>query len=209
VGRSTKEGKTELEIRARVGGSTLPFAKVRLRHYWRGELRAEHPPLVSLVVVNEVPQAEDLARTLASIADQRHPLTEVLLLQLSDAGPLSTRGLREDGIRFVSAGPAGVALRNEGVRRSNGELILFLRAGRRIAPNGLSLAVEMLTRKPTASAIIDGDRGEIAAALYRRSAFEELEGFAETPRDCDLELARRAKRYNAVFARGALVAAGG
>lgn len=208
VSGAAEEADCELEIRARLDNSVVPFAKLRLRRYWRGELRAEIPPLVSLLVIDEAPRAGDLVPTLASIGDQRHPLTEVLVLQPPDDGGHSTSSWKEDGIRVVSEVPNGGTLRNEGIRRSNGELILFLPAGRRIAPDGLPLAIEMLTRKPAVSSIVDGDREEVAAAIYRRSAFEELEGFADTRGDCDLELARRAGPYGAVFARGLLAAAG-
>ena len=102
-----------------------------------------------------------------------------------------------NGIRDVVGGLNGPALRNEGVRQSNGELILFLAAGAALAPDALPLAVEMLTRRPAASGVVDGDRDSVAAAVYRRSAFEEL------------ELAIRAERLGALFAQGVLVPAGG
>lgn len=201
--------ESELEVRARVGGSPVPFARLRVRRYWRGELDPDHPPLVSIAVVDERAGAAALDRTLSGIAAQRHPATEVLVLRPPTSVPSSLPGWEENGIRGVSAGLNGPDLRNEGIRQSNGDLILFLPAGAALAPDALALAVEMLTRQPAAVAVIDGDRGGVAAALYRRSGFEELIGFEDSGNDCDLELAIRAQQLGALFAPGALIAAGG
>jgi hypothetical protein len=196
--------EAELEVSARIDGVAFTFARLRLRRYWRGELTLERTPLVSIVVVDEAGSAEAVERTLSSVGGQRHSATEVLVLRPSTVST-SAPDWEEQGIREVLAGLNGPAFRNEGVRQSNGELILFLSAGSLLAPDALALAVEMLTRKASAPAVIDGDRGGVAAALYRRSAFEELEGFVDGGSDCDLELAIRAQRYDALFAPGALV----
>ncbi|HEV2857206.1 MAG TPA: glycosyltransferase family A protein [Solirubrobacterales bacterium] len=201
--------QAELEVAVEVEGARLPIARLRLRRYWRGELEVGRPPLVSIAVLDEGGGGEALERTLASVGQQPHPATEVLVLRPATAEPVSRPAWEENGIREVVAGLNGPALRNEGIRQSNGELILFLAAGSLLAPDALPLAVEMLTRKPAASAVIDGDRGGVAAAVYRRSAFEELEGFDEGGNDCDLALAIRAERRGALFAQGVLVPAGG
>jgi hypothetical protein len=200
----------ELEVAVEVEGKRLPIARLRLRRYWRGELDPERPPLVSIAILDEAGSEEEaLERTLASIGRQRHPATEVLVLRPAIADPAPRPDWEENGIREIVGGLNGPALRNEGIRQSNGELILFLAAGSRLAPDALPLAIEMLVRKPAASAVVDGDRGGVAAAAYRRSAFEELEGFEEGGNDCDLELAVRAERRGALFAPGVLVPVGG
>ncbi|HKO38100.1 MAG TPA: hypothetical protein VJU14_07005 [Solirubrobacterales bacterium] len=180
--------EAELELRARVAGTATPFGRLRLRRCWRGALGPE-PPLISIVVVDGSEDEEGLERTLASLRPQRHPFTEVLVLRES---PLN-----------------GPSLHNEGIRRSNGELILFCEAGSALASDALALALEMLVRQPEASAVVDGDEEEIAAAVYRRSAFEELGGFREDQSGAgDVELAQRALEYDAIFAPGALVGRG-
>jgi hypothetical protein len=206
---SLAPAEAELEVAVEVEGTRLPIARLRLRRYWRGELDPARPPLVSIAVLADAAESEELERTLASVGRQRHPATEVLVLRPATAGPASPPGWEENGIRAVAGGLDGPSLRNEGIRQSNGELILFLAAGSALAPDALQLAVEMLTRKPAASGVVDGDRGGVAAALYRRSAFEELEGFREGGSDCDLDLALRAERRGALFAQGVLVPAGG
>ncbi|MBS1886484.1 MAG: glycosyltransferase [Actinobacteria bacterium] len=175
-----------LELRARLGDEEdTTFARLRLRRYWRGAPEAGELPLVAIVVLDEGEGVEAVERTLAGVAAQRHPLTEVLVL-----GP----------------GEEGQELRAEGLRRSNGELVLFLPAGRRLAPDALALGVEMLARRPDASALIDGDRDDVVV-LYRRAACAELGGFA--PGHDDRDLARRMAARGAILARGVLVAAGG
>jgi hypothetical protein len=201
--------RAELEVAVEVDGSRLQLARLRLRRYWREELEPERPPLVSIAILDEGGDDEALERTLASIGRQRHPATEVLVLHSATAESVSRPAWEANGIREVVGGLNGPALRNEGIRQSNGRLILFLAAGSRLTPDALSLAVEMLTRKPAAGGVVDGDRGGVAAALYRRSAFEELEGFGEGGNDCDLELALRAERLGALFAQGVLVPVGG
>jgi hypothetical protein len=201
--------QAELEVAVEVDGTRLPIARLRLRRYWREELTADTPPLVSIAILDEASDEAALEQTLESLAPQRHPRTEVLVLRPATAEPISRPAWEANGIRDVVCGLNGPALRNEGIRQSNGELILFLAAGSRLTPDALPLAVEMLTRKPAASGVVDGDRGGVAAAVYRRSAFEELEGFGEGGSDCDLELAIRAERLGALFAQGVLVPVGG
>jgi len=145
-----------------------------------------------------------------SIGAQRHAATEVvLLLAAATTEERSISGWKENGVRVIASGLSGPALRNEGIRRSNGKLLLFVEGGRALTPDALPLGSEMLARDIDASALVDGDETRVAAAIYRRSAFEELEGFAEAASaDCDLELARRAGRCGALFAPGSLCAAG-
>jgi len=175
----------ELVVRAKAGEATVPVARLRLRRYWRG--RWERPPLVRIVVNPDADEAEGgLEATMGSLAAERYPLTEL---------PVASAG---------SASPA--AARNEAIRRSEGELILFLPAGAVLAAGALANSVGRLTATEAACALIDAEPGgEIAAALYRRSAFEELEGFDPEAPDCDRELAERARRLDALFEPGSLL----
>jgi len=199
--------RAELEVAVEVEGTRLPIARLRLRRYWRGELDPGRAPLVSIAILAGARAEEALERTLASIRRQRHPATEVLVACPADAGSLAAPDWEQSGIREV-VGRNRPDLRNEAIRQSNGELILFLAAGSTLAADALPLAIEMLTRKPAASGVVDGDRGGVAAAVYRRSAFEELGGFEERGSDCDLELAIRAESCGALFSQGVLVPVG-
>lgn len=199
--------RAELEVAVEVEGERLPIARLRLRRLWRGELDPERPPLVTLAILDEAGEDDALAPTLASVKQQRHPATEVLVARPAGAGTSAAPEWEQNGIRAV-LGRDGPDMRNEAIRQSNGELILFLPAGSLLAPDALALAIEMLTRKPAASGIVDGNRSGVAAAVYRRAAFEELEGFRPRGNDCDLELAIRAERCGALFGQGVLVPGG-
>jgi hypothetical protein len=161
--------QSELIVRASVGAEAIPLARLRLRRYWRGAL-ATATPVVSILIVCERDDKAGLERSLESIARQRHPFTEVLVLQDPS---LDKAELRDDG-----------------TRRSTGDLLLFLEGGTILAPDALSLGLEMLARAPEAGALLDGDYGEVVAAIYRRSALEE--------EDCD-----------PLFAPGSLLSGGG
>jgi Glycosyl transferase family 2 len=200
--------EAELEVRARVEGAAVPFARLRVRRYWRGALPPGRTPLVSVAVVDEGAGAAALNRSLQGVGGQRHRATEVLVLSPAPDGRFPAEW-EENGVRVVTAQLNGRGLRDEGLRQSNGELLLFLPAGAVLAPDALTLAVEMLARRPEACGLVDGDPGGVAAALYRRSAFAELGGFVEDGEDCALELSLLARRYDALLARGALVAGGG
>ncbi len=180
--------RAEIGVRVLVGSATVPLARLRLRRYWRGQWE-EKPPLVSVVVTRDLAGQEEMDATVASLAGERYQLTEVVL------GPEGAEG------------PARA--RNEAIRHSEGELILFLPAGAILAAGALANGVGRLTAAAEACALIDAEPGaEVGAALYRRSAFEELEGFDEANADCDRELAERARRLDALFEPGSLRAGG-
>jgi hypothetical protein len=169
VDGSRLPAESELVVGARVGEETIPVARVRLRRYWRGAL-ATATPVVSILVVCERDDEAGIERSLDSVARQRHPFIELIVLRDPSLG-------KDE-------------LRADGIRRSDGDLLLFLEAGTILAPDALPLGLEMLARAPQAGALLDGDYGEVVAALYRRSALEE--------EDCD-----------PLFAPGSLLAGGG
>jgi hypothetical protein len=176
--------RAQLEVRVRVGSAAVPVARLRLRRYWRGEWE-ERPPLVSIVVTRDSGDG-DLEATTRGLERQRYRLTELVI---ADPG--------------AEESPA--AARNEAIRRTEGGLLLFLPAGLELEAGAIANAVGRLAATAEACALIDGEPGEVAAALYRRSAFEELTGFdARAGAGCDRELAARARAYDALFEPGAL-----
>ena len=146
---------------ARFDELRVPIGALRLRRCWRDGSPADGPPLVSIVIVAGAAGAEGIETTQESLAAQEGaPLLE----------PVIADGAASD----EAAG------RNEAIRRSNGEQLLFVEAGRRLMPAAVRQGLAALERHPEAAALIDAmEGGEVAAALYRRSAFEELEGFAD------------------------------
>lgn len=179
--------ETEAQVLARFDELRAPIGALRLRRCWRDGSPADEPAVVSIVIVAGPAGAEGIERTRESLAAQeRAPLLE----------PVIADGEASDE----------AACRNEAIRRSNGEQLLFVEAGKRLTPDAVREGLAALERRPEAAALIDAmEGGEVAAALYRRSAFEELEGF-EPGGSPDRELAGRASAYDALFGPGTLVA---
>lgn len=177
----------EVAVQVLAGDATVPIARLRLRRYWRGRWE-EKPPLVSIVVTPGSGES-DLEKTKDSLAAQRWPLSELVVAE-------------------TEGEPA--AIRNEAIRRSDGDLLLFLAAGVKPTPKALAAGVGRLAAAEAACGLIDGEPGDaVTAALYRRSAFEELEGFDPAAPDCDRELAERARGLGALFEPGSLCGGGG
>src|SRR5215218_903141 len=185
VEASRLPARAELAVRVAIGSATVPVARLRLRRYWRGQWD-ERPPLVSVVVTRDSEEG-DLEATMRGLEGQRYPLTELVIADpAAEEGPATTR--------------------NEAIRHSEGGLLLFLPAGLELEAAAITNAVGRLAAATVACALIDGQPGgAIGAALYRRSAFEELTGFDATAgAGCDRELAARARAYDALFEPGAL-----
>jgi hypothetical protein len=212
VDASGGPAESAVEVRARFSENAVPIGSLRLRRLWRGDLRAEPQPLVSVIISSHTGEDRGLGRTLRSVGEQRYGPTEVLVAHFSSSPPGSLADWVELGVRAIATVGGGPAtLRNEGIRRSDGQLLFFVDAGLTVAESAFSRGVEMLAQRPEACAVLDAVEGrEVAAMLYRRSAFEELRGFEDgVGRPCDLELARRSAAYDALFRPGALVQPGG
>jgi hypothetical protein len=210
AGRGPAEA--DLEVRARLGADAVPIGRLRLRRCWRDEPAPGETPLVSAVVVWEGGDGE-LERTLRSVAGQRADCwIEPLVVHPDEHGEPAPGAWREWGVRAVAAPePGAAALRNEGIRRGNGQFVAFLEAGTVLADGALGRCLESLGRHPEAAGVVDtAEGGAVVAAVYRRSAFEELGGFEDGPEPwIDGRLSRRAAEYGALFEPGTLVAGDG
>lgn len=207
---SRMPAEVEVEVRARLGEVVVPIGSLRLLRRWRdtgdGEL-----PLVAVIVICEA-GGGNLDRTIRSLDEQRYGPTEVLIVHSVPLAGADPEALHERGVSCLSLPEGGAAtLRTEALRRSRGQLVAFAQAGRALAPDALERAVEVFAQRPEASGLIDGvGADDVAGAVYRRSAFEELGGFRDSAgRSCDSELARRAATLDALFEPGILIASRG
>lgn len=184
---------SDVELRARrADGSEASIGRLELRRLWRA-----CPPdvarLVTVVVVCERVDAP-AAATVDSVAGQGYwPLEIFVAPRRSDVAP--PERFEQLAVRAIAApDPSAAALRNEAIRLSSGGVVLFAHAGALLAPDAVDRAMAILDRRPELVGLVDGPAGaDVAAAMYRRSAFEELRGF-EDPSDerCDSNLAQRA-----------------
>lgn len=107
-------------------------------------VRAEHPPLVSVVVVH-YEQPGDLARTLGALARQTHPaeLLEVIVVDDGSAtAPVVPPGVQL--IRLPDRGFRAATARNRGAAAARGSVLCFLDADTAPEPS----YVAELTRLP-------------------------------------------------------------
>jgi hypothetical protein len=89
---------------------------------------------------------------------------------------------------------SAAALRNEAIRCTNGQALLFVKSNQTLSAHRLERGLENLSARPEADRLVDASPAtDIAAAMYRRSAFEELQAFrGSSAASRDRELAQRA-----------------
>lgn len=163
----------ELDVSAVLAGrerGRVPIATIRGRHRWRRDRDPAFAELVSVMVSGRSPQ-EDSAAALESVRAQTYRRVEMVVV--------------DDLL--------GAAARNAGIRRSNGDFLVFLDAGARLSPGAIATAVEALAGHPECAAAAAGlpTAGESpyesllrraatgfgAGTVYRRALFEHVRGF--------------------------------
>jgi N-acetylglucosaminyl-diphospho-decaprenol L-rhamnosyltransferase len=156
------------------------------------EPRAEPTPSLS-VVIPTARGGPDLEACLASLADQRYPELEILIVDnAAPAGSVPAGGpahvLRNEENRgFVGAS-------NQGIEASGGELVLLLNDDTTVEPGALAAMVEALRARPTwaacqAKLLLMEDPARIDTAgsfltssgfLVHRGLFEPEDRFSES-----------------------------
>lgn len=137
-----------LELRAVLGDQTrVPLAAIRLRRGWR-----DGPPPKAALVSVVIPcynQAHFLPAAIESVIPQTHPHHEVVVVD--DGSTDNTREIitRFPAIRYIRQRNAGQAVaRNTGIRRSNGDYLVFLDADDRLSPDALQIGLDTLRAHP-------------------------------------------------------------
>jgi glycosyltransferase involved in cell wall biosynthesis len=142
----------EVELRAVLKDRTrASLGVIRMRRRWPEEVTDPTGPLVS-VIIPCFNQGHLLGEAIESALRQSHPKVEVVVV---DDG--ST-----DNTLEVAAGFPGVSLaiqdnqglaaaRNTGIRRSNGDFLVFLDADDRLLPDGVQAGLRCLQQHPEAA----------------------------------------------------------
>ncbi|WP_166850203.1 glycosyltransferase family A protein [Isoptericola sp. BMS4] len=113
---------------------------------------ASPAPLVSVVVATDR-GGPHLAEALASVRDQTYPRIECVLVDDGSADPAALRAITDafDGVVVHRQSNAGVSVaRNEGVRHTSGELLVFLDDDDRWHPERVARQVAALAARPDA-----------------------------------------------------------
>lgn len=137
-----------LELRAVLGDQTrVPLAAIRLRRGWRDGAPAG-AALVS-VVIPCYNQAHFLPEAIESVLAQTHPHHEIVVVDDGSTDNTQEIVSRYPGCRCVRQPNAGLAAaRNTGIRRSNGDYLVFLDADDRLLPGALQVGLDVLRAHP-------------------------------------------------------------
>jgi len=140
---------SELVVRAVFpGGRRVDVATVTVRHAWVDPKRVDEQDLVS-VVIPCFNQAHFLAEAIDSALAQTYPRVEVVVIDDGSTDNTVEMTARYDRVRYVYQRNRGLsAARNAGLRRSNGEFVMFLDADDRLCPDAVTLNVNHLRQHP-------------------------------------------------------------
>ena len=140
------EARTVLRDRSRV-----PLGVIRARRRWEVSAAQAIASLVS-VIITGYNHARYLSESIESALDQTYPHVEVIVVD--DGSTDNTREIasRYAQARYVWQPRQGLgAARNTGLRRSMGDLVVFLDADDRLLSDGLEAGVEALRAHPDAA----------------------------------------------------------
>jgi glycosyltransferase involved in cell wall biosynthesis/peptidoglycan/xylan/chitin deacetylase (PgdA/CDA1 family) len=183
----------------------LVFIRTCLR--WREGTAASDMPLISIIVPC-YNQAHFLTEAIESILSQAYPHYEIVVIDDGSTDNTAEVAGRYPGVRCVRQDNRGLAAaRNTGIRKSNGDYLVFLDADDRLLPNALEVGLACLRAHPecafvagrcirigsdghpmptTEDAGLDGDAYSrllsgcpilVPAVMYRRATFQVFSGF--------------------------------
>ncbi len=146
---------TALRVRAVMPDRTrAEVAAIRLRRGWRGG-----PPSESALVSVVIPchdQAHFLTDAIESVLAQTHPHHETVVVDDGSTDNTEEVVRKYPGVRCVRQPNSGVAeARNTGIRRSNGDYLIFLDADDRLLPEALQVGLNALRDHPE-SGLVSG-----------------------------------------------------
>ena len=140
---------SDLEVRAVLAtGQVAHIGEIRVRRQWHSGGHASERGVVSIVIPC-YNQAHFLADAIESALHQRYPRLEVLVVD--DGSPDNTGEVaaRYPGVRYVHQDNAGLsAARNTGIRRTNGEFLVFLDADDRLPRDSVAASIAVLDDHP-------------------------------------------------------------
>jgi glycosyltransferase involved in cell wall biosynthesis/peptidoglycan/xylan/chitin deacetylase (PgdA/CDA1 family) len=202
--------KPELELLVQAvlqDQSRVPLGFIRTRLCWPEGTAASDVRLIS-VIVPCYNQAHFLTEAIESILSQTYPHYEVVVIDDGSTDNTAEVADRYPGVRCVRQDNRGLAAaRNTGIRKSNGDYLVFLDADDRLLPHALEAGLACLRAHPecafvagrcariasdgqplpmTEDAGLDGDPYSrllsgcpilVPAVMYRRATFQVFPGF--------------------------------
>ena len=133
----------------------VPLGSIELRPGWRRVAAAEEN-LVS-VIIPTYNHARFLGEAIESAARQTWSRVEIVVIDDGSTDNTPEVVARYPAVRYFRTDQVGVsAARNEGIRRSNGQFLIFLDADDRLLPRAAELGVEKFRENPPA-AFVSGE----------------------------------------------------
>jgi glycosyltransferase involved in cell wall biosynthesis len=144
-----KTTEVELELVAVLkDGRRLTLASVRGRRRWRRDPNEAVESLAS-VVITCYNQAHFLAESIESALAQSYSPYEVVVVDDGSTDNTSEVARRYPDVRYIYQRNRGLAgARNEGLRLTNGNLLVFLDADDRLLPHALETGADSLRDRP-------------------------------------------------------------
>jgi glycosyltransferase involved in cell wall biosynthesis len=127
-------------------GVEIGIGQIDLRRSWLSGTHPQERGVVS-VVIPCFNHGHFLAAAIESCLQQSYPRVEIVVVDDGSSDNTQEVARRYDGVRYVRQENGGLAAaRNTGIRRSNGEYLMFLDADDRLVPEAVRLNVELLER---------------------------------------------------------------
>jgi hypothetical protein len=150
-------------------GTAVPFAVVRVRPAWRLDFSLD-APLVS-IIVSCGGRTRDCADSIRSAADQDYERVEVVVISDQEVDTGRDARNHSSRVRRIGAPLAGPDhARGEGVRRSNGDLLVFLDPGDQLTPGAISEQVAQMRVNARSGLVIGAEASSTVSASPRRWA---------------------------------------
>ena len=148
-------GELELGVQAVLRDqSRVPIGTIRARRRWREGDYEVGAALVSVVIPCH-DQAHFLGEALESVLAQTYPHFEVVVVDDGSSDNTEEVASRYPGVRCVRQENRGLAAaRNTGIRRSNGNHLVFLDADDRLLPNALEAGLRCLKAHPECAFVV-------------------------------------------------------
>jgi hypothetical protein len=141
-------------------GVTARIGNIRLGRFWQSAAHPAEQGVVSIIIPC-FNQAHFLSAAIESAQSQTYEKVEIVVIDDGSTDNTEEVVSRYRGVRYIRQQNEGLSgARNTGIRRSNGEFVVFLDADDRLRPSAAKRAVEVLDAHPEC-AFVSGEYCDI------------------------------------------------
>ena len=163
-----------------VDGNVVQIGTIHLRRSWLSGVHPREQDVVS-VIIPSFNGSNYVGEAIESCLRQTYSRLEIVVVDDGSTDNTQQVVSRYQDVRLVSRAHGGPsAARNTGIRRSNGQYLMFLDAQDRLRPDAVQLNVDMLKAFPEC-AFVSGTTGCPAPVTFNRGVFTLVGGFDVRP----------------------------